>query len=368
VASAAGVSPYTVSVVLNDPAYGRVSTAVRERVRRVADELGYRPQAAGRALRLGRSELVAYVTSPQLLHEVSSYHGALVPTLLTAANEAGLDLAIVGDDSPAQLVARVRRALQAGRYDGVIVGRPRIVDPLLDVLASARVPFVLAGAHPDTAFYQVRRDDDAVGREMGERLRALGHRRVGFVGEGNNVRDYEYARARLDALRAALSTDGGGAGGAGGGEVCELPEEPAAAVEVARLRRLTAVVAENDRLAVALIEAARRAGSRVPGDLSVASLYGVRAPLACTPALASVCVDPADAGRAAMHLLASLIAGSAPVEREVFLSSWCVAGASLGPPDAGATQDRWADAGTIVGRAATSAETASSAGSRQTPT
>ena len=81
VARAGGVSPYTVSVVLNDPAYGRVGAATRERVQRVAEELGYQPQAAGRALRLGRTELLAYVASAQLLHEVTSYHGALVPAL-----------------------------------------------------------------------------------------------------------------------------------------------------------------------------------------------------------------------------------------------------------------------------------------------
>ena len=201
VARAAGVSAYTVSVVLNDPAYGRVGAATRERVQRVAEELGYQPQAAGRALRLGRTELLAYVASAQLLHEVTSYHGALVPALLSAANEAGYDLAIVGDDRPEQLVARLRRATQAGRFDGVIVGRPRLQDPVIDLLRQSRVPFVLAGSHPDRLLPQVRRDDAGVARLVAERLLALGHRRVALLTAGDTPARYEYARRRRDVLR-----------------------------------------------------------------------------------------------------------------------------------------------------------------------
>src|SRR5687767_2636921 len=209
VARAARVSPYTVSVVLNDAAYGRVSPAVRERVRQVADALGYRPQAAGRALRLGRTELIAYLASPQLLHEVTSYHGALVPALLSAANEAGFDVAILGDDSPEQLLARLRRAVRAGRYDGLIVGRPRIDDPVIDLLRGTATPFVLAGSHPDSALYQVRRDDAGVAADVAQRLIGHGHRLIGFAASGQNVAEYYYARVRRDTVELYARRVGG---------------------------------------------------------------------------------------------------------------------------------------------------------------
>ena len=70
----------------------------------------------------------------------------------------------------------------------------------------------------------------------------------------------------------------------------------------------------------------------MPGRLSVVSLYGVRQPLPCRPSLASVCVDPSDAGREAVTLLAGLIAGEVPPAGEVILESWYVNGESLGPP------------------------------------
>jgi DNA-binding LacI/PurR family transcriptional regulator len=321
VATAAGVSPYTVSVVLNDSSYGRVSPEVRDRVRAVADRLGYRPHAAGRALRLGRTELIAYVTSPQLLHEVTSYHGAIVPALLSAANDAGYDLAIIGDDSPQRLLDRLRRSLQAGRYDGVILGRPRIDDPTIEVLRGACVPFVLAGSHPDTSLYQVRRDDWGVAAGAGQRLLAHGHRHAGFASYPGNTRDFFYARARRDALRATLE--------AAGGVLVELPAELDEALRVAKRHGLTAIVAEHDPLAVSLVTAATDAGLAVPEQLAIASLYGVRAPLPCTPSLASVCVDPSDAGREAVRLLAAIIAGHPPPDPICILPSWYVDGGTL---------------------------------------
>jgi LacI family transcriptional regulator len=326
VARAARVSPYTVSVVLNDAAYGRVSPAVRERVRQVADALGYRPQAAGRALRLGRTELIAYLASPQLLHEVTSYHGALVPALLSTANEAGFDVAILGDDSPAQLLTRLRRAVQAGRYDGVIVGRPRVDDPVIDLLRRGATPFVLAGSYPDASLYQVRRDDAGVAADAARRLIAHGHRWMGFASEGQNVAEYHYARVRRDTV--------GHLAGQAGGQVIDLPHTPAAAVALCRQQGVTAIIAERDSIAVRFIDAAGAAGLRVPHDLSVVSLYGVRQPAPSDPSLAAVCVDPSDAGTEAVRLLSALVAGRPPPEREVVLPSWFVAGVSLGPAPA----------------------------------
>lgn len=346
VAQAAGVSTYTVSVVLNDAAYGRVSAEVRERVRRVAAKLGYQPHAAGRALRLGRTELLAYITSPQLLHEVTSYHGALLPALLSSANAAGFDLAILGDDEPGQLLARLRRALQADRYDGIIVGRPRIDDPVIDLLKESEVPFVLAGSHPDDSLYQVRRDDAGVAGQVATQLLARGHRRVGYAGRAGSGQDFYFTRVRQETLRTALAADGG--------EFVILPEDPAAAIEMAAAGSCTAITAENDEIGVRMVGQAREVALEVPRDLAVVSLYGVRHPAPCDPTLASVCADPSEAGEAAVHLLASLIAGrpgQPPQEREIVLPSWFVDGESFGPArNANSSRARHPAAPPLAGR------------------
>ncbi|MBI3970623.1 MAG: substrate-binding domain-containing protein [Chloroflexi bacterium] len=240
--------------------------------------------------------------------------------LLSSANEAGYDVAILGDDSPEQVVARLKRATQAGKFDGVVLGHPRINDPLIDVLRMAYVPFVLAGSHPDRSLCQVRRDDAGVAAGIAERLLARGHRRIGYAGRGANAQVYQYARMRHATLRREAE--------AAGGVLVELPENGPAAVEMATSQGITAVVAEDDGIAAGILAAA--AGVAVPDSLAVASLYGVRSPLPTVPSLASVCADPSDAGREAVRLLAALIDGEPPAEREIVLRSWYVPGGSIG--------------------------------------
>jgi DNA-binding LacI/PurR family transcriptional regulator len=319
VARAAGVSEYTVSVVLNDPEYGRVGAETRERVRRVAERLGYRPQAAGRALRLGRSELIAYVSSPELLHRVGSYHAQLVPALLNATNEAGYELAIVGDDREEALLARLRRAAQSGRFDGLIVGQPRVDDPVIDLLRRTSIPCVLTGEHPDETLYQVLRDGLAMAADVATRLRALGHQQVGlFAGEQDWARQW-FNRRRHLGLTSIL----------GKRSVMDLPVDPIAALDAARGRGLTAVVTGRDDDAAQLLAVAAKARLRVPRDLSVVSLYAVREPARTTPPVSSLCVDPSDVAREAVRLLARLIAGDSPERRRVTLPYWWAEGQTL---------------------------------------
>lgn len=89
VARLAGVSQATVSLVFSGSEAGRrVSDATRERVREAARSLGYRPQAAGRQLRLGRSGMILLAV-PNILgpffgrvlegvHEEAGKHGLAV--------------------------------------------------------------------------------------------------------------------------------------------------------------------------------------------------------------------------------------------------------------------------------------------------
>ncbi|MDQ3702994.1 MAG: LacI family transcriptional regulator, partial [Chloroflexota bacterium] len=326
VARAAGVSEYTVSVVLNDPWYGRVGAETRERVRSIAAALGYRPQASGRALRLGRTELIAYVSTPELLHHVGSYHGALLPALLSAANDAGYELAIVGDDREEALLQRLRRAVQSGRFDGLILGQPHLDDPVLDLLRHAGLPFVLAAEHPHGSLCQVVRDGYAMAADVAARLVAAGHRRVGLAGADPAWRRQWFNQRRRQGLQGTLAPQG---------ELIDLPVDLAEGIRQARRAGVTAIVAGTDADAVQIVGAALAAGLAVPRDLSVVSLYAVCAPAATAPgapSLASLCVEPSDVAREAVRALATLVAGEALHASRITLPYWWTAGQSLAPP------------------------------------
>src|SRR5215204_3777915 len=117
VARCAGVSQSTVSLVFSGKGRGRVSEGTQERVRRCARELGYRPNVAAQALRLGRSRAVALlvpdVTNP--------FFSRVLRGAQRAAQEAGYTVALVDTANDRQWEEQSFEALRAGPVDGYLL-------------------------------------------------------------------------------------------------------------------------------------------------------------------------------------------------------------------------------------------------------
>ena len=117
VARRAGVSQSTVSLVFSGKGRGRVSAATQETVRRCARELGYRPNVAAQALRLGSSRAVALlvpdVTNP--------FFGRVLRGAQRAAQEAGYTVALVDTGNDRRWEEQSFEALRAGPVDGYLL-------------------------------------------------------------------------------------------------------------------------------------------------------------------------------------------------------------------------------------------------------
>ena len=117
VARRAGVSQSTVSLVFSGKGRGRVSAATQEKVRRVARELGYRPNVAAQALRLGSSRAVALlvpdVTNP--------FFARVLRGAQRAAQEAGYTVALVDTGNDRRWEEQSFEALRAGPVDGYLL-------------------------------------------------------------------------------------------------------------------------------------------------------------------------------------------------------------------------------------------------------
>ena len=117
VASRAGVSQSTVSLVFSGKGRGRVSAATQETVRRCARELGYRPNVAAQALRLGTSRAVALlvpdVTNP--------FFARVLGGAQRAAQEAGYTVALVDTGNDRRWEEQSFEALRAGPVDGYLL-------------------------------------------------------------------------------------------------------------------------------------------------------------------------------------------------------------------------------------------------------
>ncbi|MEL6984035.1 MAG: LacI family DNA-binding transcriptional regulator, partial [Actinomycetota bacterium] len=177
VARAAGVSAATVSRALNDKA--GVRDDVRDRVRLVADGLGYRPNRAAKHLAGGRTSIIGLVLPSDKL-STDPYAAALVESVARAAAEADEGLMLILDSGhPSQAVQNLVRD---GLVEGVIISAVAIGQRWVDELIEARMPTVLIGSHPhhlDIPVVDVEYRESSA-RMVGHLLDA-GCRRVGTI-------------------------------------------------------------------------------------------------------------------------------------------------------------------------------------------
>jgi LacI family repressor for deo operon, udp, cdd, tsx, nupC, and nupG len=266
VATRAGVSKGAVSFALNGRA--GVSPETRDRILRIAQELGFAPNAAARALSVRRSGSLGLIIARRFESLRSDpFFPPFVAGIESAIAPSGhlLVVRLVGDEDT-ELKAYGELA-RAGRVDGVFVTDLRVDDPRPALLAKLGLPAVTlnrpaaAGAGPAVCV-----DDAPAVRAAVEHLLRLGHRRIGHVaGPGRYQHAADRRRVWADVLgESGLSTDlmveadfSAEGGAAATRHLLDLPEPP------------TAILYASDLMAVAGLTAALQRGLHVPQDLSV---------------------------------------------------------------------------------------------------
>ena len=192
VAARAGVSTALVSIVMRG--VPGASDATRERVRRVADELGYRPDLRARLLRRARSRLLGVVFGVE--HD---FHGDLVGGLYAAAERAGYELALSAV-TPGRGEERAVASLLQDRCEALILLGPQFATARLADLAAA-MPVVVVARQVRAATVDVVRTADRLGmHEAVDHLVALGHRRIAHVDGGRMPGAAERRRGFREAL------------------------------------------------------------------------------------------------------------------------------------------------------------------------
>ncbi len=322
VAQKVGVSEATVSRVLNGKP--GVSDSTRSTVLTALDVLGYeRPTQ----LRGDRARLVGLVL-PELGNPIFP---AFAEVLASGIASRGLTPVLcVGAAGGVSEPAYVQMLLQQQVSGVVFVGGTQAeADAPHDHfarLAARGVPVVLVNASVDRlGFPTVCTDDRAAVNIAVSHLRSLGHRRIGLVlGPPDHVPSgrKQAAFAALEGQDAAVehtffSLEGG-----------------QAAAALLLNRGVTALVCASDPLALGAVRAVRRAGLRVPSDVSVVG-FDDSPLMACTePALTTVRQPIEAMGRAALTLLTGQIDGAFTAPSEMLFEPELVVRASTGgaPP------------------------------------
>ncbi|MGH3370251.1 MAG: LacI family DNA-binding transcriptional regulator [Nocardioidaceae bacterium] len=316
VAARAGVSRALVSIVYrNAPG---ASEATRARVLQAAAELNYRPDHRARLLGRQRTKLLGVTFGVQ-----HAFHGDLLEALYAAAEPAGYDIALSAV-APSRDESRAVQSLLDYRCETLILLGPGLKPAALAELATGR-PVVVVARKVRAQGVDVVRTDDADGlRQAVEHLVGLGHRDIVHVDGGTAPG----AAERRTGYRAAMRRAGLEPHIIRGG----LTEEYGAAAAGQLPSSATAVTVFNDRAAVGLLDGVRRAGIRVPEDLSVLGYDDSTVARLSHIALTTVAQDAQQLAKLAVDRAVARLDGEKLTADEQVVAPTLVSRSTSGPP------------------------------------
>ncbi|MHB0875222.1 MAG: LacI family DNA-binding transcriptional regulator [Anaerolineae bacterium] len=327
IARAAGVSHPTVSRALRgDP---RISPETAERVRSLAQAMGYSPSAVARSLVTRRTRTVGVVVTTIADPFVSAVVDGIEAE--AAANDYVVILALSRSEPERELA--VVRLLRERRVDGIIVSASRVGAEYEERLASLQVPIVLLNNQAEGDYVYSVNVDDVRGAGMAvSHLLHAGHRDVAYIGCPERPGSHQRRlRGYLEAMAAEGLTPNrrwlvAEAGIADDAERGMLGMRRLMSMEA----RPSAVFCYNDVTAIGALNEARRWGLDVPGDVSLVGFDDIREASLVSPALTTVAQPRLDMGRRATSMLLRLLAGE-PVQDEVIMPRLVIRGSSAAP-------------------------------------
>lgn len=295
VARRAGVSHQTVSRVINGA--DGVTPETRTRVETAIAELGYRPNAIARSMARGRTLTLACL-SPNLTDYTFA---SIIEGAETEARQHGYFLMSSSAPDEPSFEALLEQLVAHRRIDGALV-----INPYADErhkLIPNDFPTVFVGARPRReAVDSVALDDEGVARAATQHLIDLGHRRIAII-TGPQAEDCSQDRSA--GYKTALNTAGIQYDAA-----LVIEGDWSASSGYEALQRLaqtgnlpSAVFAQNDRMAMGVLRAARDMGLEIPDQLAVVGVDDMPLASYFDPPLTTMRQDMARIGREAVRLL-----------------------------------------------------------------
>lgn len=305
VARLAGVSPSTVSRILNGTA-----AVHEEKAKAVNDaiaKLGFVPNPMARGLASGKTLSVGVIT--QAID--SPYYGVTLRGIEDELNPAGYSSLYVSGHWNAKTEMRSMDMLLSRRVDGIIVLTGRIPDTVLKTCAK-KVPVVVTGRVLKTPrLLSLAFDNVEGGRLATQHLIDLGHREIACI--SGNIKHPD-AIDRLEGYRRALDSFGitCDPGLVIQGDFSEESGLQATKRLLSTGRRFSAIFASNDQMALGAALALHQSGLRVPQDVSLVGFDDLPAAIYALPPLTTIHVSAYELGRLAASSMLELINNRTP--------------------------------------------------------
>jgi LacI family transcriptional regulator len=302
VAQEAGVSPSTVSRILNGTK--AVNPEKRAAVEAAIEKLSYRPSMLAQGLARGQSMTIGVLT-PSIS---SPFYGEIMLGIEDVLVETSFQAYFVSAHNGSQREKRSMQNLIDRRVDGLIV-----VDGLSDALSlkekSAKLPLISVGRDiPGLEGYCIGLDNLMGSRLAAKHLLELGHRRIAYIAGSHTHQD---ALARLEGYKQCLEEAG-------------IPFDPQLVVEgdyteasgvlaletlFSRKVEFSALMVANDQMAMGARLALFHRGVRIPQDLSLVGFDDVFGSSYTTPPLTTIRIPTREMGHLAAKAMLALLNG-----------------------------------------------------------
>jgi DNA-binding LacI/PurR family transcriptional regulator len=333
----AGVSQTTVSFVLNNVEGVNISPETRQRVKDVARELGYVPDAMARSLARGQSSNIGFIIGqPHKQFLIDEYLPAVMTGLSRVIGEQDFRLLVefvAHGKNPDTYMGLVRGGEVAGAILSLYGPTPNDVENIV-TLVDEGYPIVSIGyLHP--RIHSVSLDRMKGVRQVVQHLIDLGHRRIACITYAplplnrHNQRRLLTYRETLEAARIpydeALVRYGSydpETGYVAMKSLLQASELP------------TAVFGMNDVMAYGAMAAIHEAGLRIPDDISVVGFDDIRLAAFANPPLTTVHEPAVEHGQRVAEILIALISGQVPDNPHEVIDTQIVVRGSSAPPRA----------------------------------
>jgi LacI family transcriptional regulator, galactose operon repressor len=314
VARIAGVHPGTVSRALNPATEALVRAETVQRVRQVAEDLGYRPNPLARGLKTNRSFTIGVI--------VPDIQNPLFPPIIRGIDdrlgEAGYTPLIANTDNDPVRERVDFEAMRARAVDGFVTATARLDHELLDEFSDLGIPLVLVNRRVDDGTLPSATADDRAGVRIAvEHLVALGHTRIAHLAGPQDLSTGRHRREGFQETMEAAGLDpslvriGRAFTEPEGARLCEAL--------LAGARDVTAIVAGNDLMALGCYDVFAARGIDCPGDVSVAGFNDMPFAGRFAPPLTTVRIPHYEIGVAAAQLLLDLLGADHDGPTEVVL-------------------------------------------------
>ncbi|RIH84285.1 LacI family DNA-binding transcriptional regulator [Calidithermus roseus] len=303
VARLAGVSVSTVSLALSGR--GRVSEKTVQHVRKIAEQLGYVPNAQASSLRRQVTHRIALVV-PDIGNPV---YVAVAKAIQREAKQRGYYVLLISTDNVEGADVDALHLLRNGHVDGMVLIAIQPSDKLERQLGRIHKPICVIGKVPgDLGIDHVEANSTRAVELAVEHLLQRGRSRLVFV---NGPLDTNPARLRLQGYLEAARR----AGLEERVVSCAFTLQGGyAAVEEVRSRfpDADALVCANDLIGIGALKRLRELGVRVPEDVAVTGIDDIPECQICSPTLTSVALHAGERGRMAAQMLLNRLSGEAP--------------------------------------------------------